>query len=157
MQHHAFGMGLWFVVTKWLPTPVQTLDTLKLINNKRCIRCDVRQYCGCIERYQYVKTILVKHAMCLRPTLTRFRGGPTQPAACWVTFTHPPWEKIQRPPFGIYVENDHFDWLNRCLHTAQHFQSDLNIFRFDFIFTEPHDGPPMFCFNVQTDTRFLLQ
>ena len=28
---------------------------------------------------------------------------------------------------------------------------------FDFMFTEPHDVPPTFCFDAQTDMKFLLQ
>ena len=41
--------------------------------------------------------------------------------------------------------------------TGEHFQSDLDIFRFDFMFVKPLDVPPLFCFNVQTDMRFVLQ
>ena len=65
--------------------------------------------------------------------------------------------KIQCPPFGIYVENVHFDWFNWCLCTRKHFQLDVDIFRFNLIFTESHDVPPMLCFNMQTDMKFLLQ
>ena len=77
-------------------------------------------------------------------------------ATRWVTHSPTSWI-MHSPPFGIYVENIHFDWFNRCLCTGHHFQSDLDIFRFDFMFTKPHDVPSMFCFNVQTDMRFLLQ
>ena len=39
--------------------------------------------------------------------------------------------QIWRTPSDIYVENVHFEWLNQYLYTGQHFQADLDIFRFD--------------------------
>ena len=60
-------------------------------------------------------------------------------------------------PFWYYVQNVHFDWYNQYLYTGEHFQSDLDIFRFDFMFVKPNDMPLLFCFNVQTEMKFLLQ
>ena len=39
--------------------------------------------------------------------------------------------------------------------TDMYFQSDLDIFQFDFMIMKPRDMPPMFCFNVETDTESL--
>ena len=36
-----------------------------------------------------------------------------------------------------------------------YFQSDLDIFQFDFMFMKPRNMPPMFCFYVETDTESL--
>ena len=55
------------------------------------------------------------------------------------------------------MENVHFDWFNQYLCTGENFQSDLDIFQFDFMFMKPRDVPPLLCLNVQTDMRFLLQ
>ena len=57
----------------------------------------------------------------------------------------------------IYVENVHFDWFKQYLYTGEHFQSDLDIFQFDFMFVKPHDVPPLLCFNVQTEMRFGVE
>ena len=38
------------------------------------------------------------------------------------------------PPSLIYVENVHFDLFNQFLCTGEHFQSDLDIFQFEFMF-----------------------
>ena len=43
-------------------------------------------------------------------------------------------EKTQRTPYDIFVENVDFDWFNKYLCTGDHFQSDLDIFRFKFMF-----------------------
>ena len=43
------------------------------------------------------------------------------------------------------------------IYIPEYFQSDLHIFWFDFMFAKLHNVPSMFCFNVQTDMRFLLQ
>ena len=78
----------------------------------------------------------------------------------WVVHnTHSPTlGKIQLQLFGNYVQNVHFDRFNRCSCTGKHFQSDLDIFRFDFmLLTEPHDVPSTFCFSLHTDMIFLLQ
>ena len=42
--------------------------------------------------------------------------------------------------------------------TGAHFQSDLDTCRFNFMFVKLRDRPipPMFCFNLQTDTIFWL-
>ena len=63
------------------------------------------------------------------------------------------WENITRPSV-IYVENVHFDWFNQYVCSVEHFQSDLDIFQFDFMFMKPHDVPPLLCLNVQTEMRF---
>ena len=63
--------------------------------------------------------------------------------------------KTWHSPSDIYVENVHFDWFNQYLCTGEHFQSDLDIFRFDFMFMKPHYVPPLLCFNVQTDIFFF--
>ena len=47
-------------------------------------------------------------------------------------FTH--LEKNITPPSDICMENVHFDWFDRHVYTEEHFQSDLDIFRFDFMF-----------------------
>ena len=60
-------------------------------------------------------------------------------------------------PSIIYVENVHFDWFNQYLYTGEHFQSDLDIFHFDFMFVKPHDVPPLLCFNVQNEIRFGVE
>ena len=52
------------------------------------------------------------------------------------------------------MENVTFDWFNQYFCTGEHFQSDLDIFQFDFMFVKPHDVPPLLCFNVQTEMRF---
>ena len=62
--------------------------------------------------------------------------------------------KRQRPPSDIFVENVHFELFNRYLCIGEHIQSDLDIFRFDFMFVKPRDVPPMVCLNMQTDMRF---
>ena len=35
------------------------------------------------------------------------------------------------------MENVHFEWFNQYLYTGEHFQSDLDIFQFDFMFVKP--------------------
>ena len=60
-------------------------------------------------------------------------------------------------PSVIYVENVHFDWFNQYLCTGEHFQSDLDIFQFVFMFVKPHDVPLLLCFNVQTEMRFWVE
>ena len=65
--------------------------------------------------------------------------------------------KNTTPTIWYTRENGNFDWLNRYLYTGEHFQSNLEIFRCDSMFVKPHDVPPVFCFNVPTDIRFLLQ
>ena len=65
--------------------------------------------------------------------------------------------KIQRPPSDVILKNFHFDWFNRYVYTWEHFQSDIHIFRFDFIFVKPRIVPPMFCFNVKTTRDFYLK
>ena len=62
-----------------------------------------------------------------------------------------------RTTSGIYVESVHLDWFIRCLCTGKHLQSDLDIFRFDFMFVKPPNVPPLFCSNDQTDMIFWLQ
>ena len=37
------------------------------------------------------------------------------------------------------------------------FQSDLDIFQFDFMFVKPYDVPPLLCVNVHTEMRFRLK
>ena len=37
-------------------------------------------------------------------------------------------------PFCYLSGNVHFDWFNQYLCTGEHFQSDLDIFQFDFVF-----------------------
>ena len=61
------------------------------------------------------------------------------------------------PPSYICDENLNFDWFKRHVRTGEHSLSDLDIFRFDFMFVNPRDVHPMFCLNAQTDMRFLLQ
>ena len=46
---------------------------------------------------------------------------------------------------------------NICLRWREHFQSDLDIFRFDSMFVKTRDLSPMFRFDVQTDMRVLSQ
>ena len=58
-------------------------------------------------------------------------------------------------PFCYLRENVHFDWFNHYLCTGKHFQSNLDIFQFDFMFVKPDDVPPLLCLNVQTEMRFL--
>ena len=60
-------------------------------------------------------------------------------------------------PSDIYVENVHFDWFNQYLCAGRHFQSNLDIFQFNFMFVKSHDVPPLFCVNVENDMRFLWQ
>ena len=72
----------------------------------------------------------------------------------WVTYSHT--LGITRPSV-IYVENVHFKWFYQYLCSGEHFQSDLDIFQFDFMFVKPHDVPPLLCFNVQTEMRFWLE
>ena len=55
------------------------------------------------------------------------------------------------------MENVTFDWFNQYFCTGEHFQSDLDIFQFDFMFVKPHDVPPLLCFNVQTEMRFGVE
>ena len=71
-------------------------------------------------------------------------------------FAHLGKKNITRP-FWYLRGNVHFGWFNQYLCTGEHFQSDLYIFRFDFMFVKLHDMPPLFCFNVKTGIRFLLQ
>ena len=66
----------------------------------------------------------------------------------------------QCAPSVIYLENVNFDWFDQYLCTGEHFQSDLDIFQFDFMFVKPPgpmDVPPLLCFNVQTEMRFRLR
>ena len=63
-------------------------------------------------------------------------------------FAHP--GKTLHTPYVIYVGNVNFDWFNQYLFTGEHFQSDLDIFQFNFMFVKPHDVPPLLCFNMQT-------
>ena len=60
-------------------------------------------------------------------------------------------------PFSYLRGNVHFDWFNQYLCTGEHFQSDLDIFQFDFMFVKPHDVTPLLCFNVQTEMRFWVE
>ena len=78
---------------------------------------------------------------------------PVRGCALWVTHS-PTFGKTLHTPSDIYAENVHLDWFNRDLCTGEHFQSDLDIFRFDFMCVKPPDVPPLSCFNVQTDMRF---
>ena len=59
------------------------------------------------------------------------------------------------PPSDICVENVYFDNFNWYVCTGEHFQSDLDIFGFDFMFVKPRDMPQKFCFNMQIDMRVL--
>ena len=60
-------------------------------------------------------------------------------------------------PFCYLRGNVHFDWFNQYLCTGEHFQSELDIFQFDFMFVKPHDVPPLLCINVQTEIRFGVE
>ena len=51
----------------------------------------------------------------------------------WVTHS-PTLKKTQRTPYDIFVENVDFGRFNKYLCTGDHFQSDLDIFRFKFMF-----------------------
>ena len=55
------------------------------------------------------------------------------------------------------MENVHVDWFNQYLCTGEHYQSDLDIFQFDFVLVNPHDVPPPLCVNVQTEMRSRLK
>ena len=50
-------------------------------------------------------------------------------------------------------------WVIKLMvHTSyigEHFLLDLDIFQLDFMFVKPCDVPPMFCFNMQTDMKFI--
>ena len=79
----------------------------------------------------------------------------------WLTFTRwiihlPTLGKTQRPMSDICVVNVHSDWFNRYVCTGDHFQSDLDMLRFDFMVVKPCYMPPLFCFNVQADMICLL-
>ena len=41
--------------------------------------------------------------------------------------------------------------------SGEHFQSDLDIFKFDFMFVKPSDVHPLLCFGVQTEMRFGVE
>ena len=56
----------------------------------------------------------------------------------------------------MYVENIHFNWFNQYLCTGEHFQLDLDIFQFDFMFVK-HGVPPLLRFNVQTEMRLGVE
>ena len=60
-------------------------------------------------------------------------------------------------PFWEFNGKCSLNWFNQYLCTGEHFQSDLHIFRFDFMSVKPHDVPPLLCINMQTEVRFLLQ
>ena len=60
-------------------------------------------------------------------------------------------------PFCCLRGNVHFDWFVQYLCTREHFQSDLDIFQFHFMFVKPRDVPPLLCVNVQTEMRFRLK
>ena len=57
------------------------------------------------------------------------------------------------------MENVHFDLFNQCLYTGEHFQSDQDITRFDFMFVKPHDVFPLLSFNaypLETGVRYVF-
>ena len=60
---------------------------------------------------------------------------------------------------NIYMENVHFDLFNQCLYTGEHFQSDQDITRFDFMFVKPHNVFPLLSFNaypLETGVRYVF-
>ena len=59
--------------------------------------------------------------------------------------------------FCYFRGNVHSDWFNQYLCTGERFQSDLDIFQFDFMFVKPHNLPPLLCFSVQTELRFGIE
>ena len=65
--------------------------------------------------------------------------------------------EIQQRPSVIYLENVQFDWFNQNVCKGEYFQSNLDIFQFDFMFVKPHDVPPLLCFDLQTEMRFGVE
>ena len=49
----------------------------------------------------------------------------------------------QCTPSDIYVKNVYFDWFNQKLCFGEHFQSNIEIFRFHFLFVKPQDMPKL--------------
>ena len=60
-------------------------------------------------------------------------------------------------PFCYLRGNVPFDLFNQYLCIGEHFQSDLDIFQFDFMSVNPYDVPPLLCVNVHTEMRFRLK
>ena len=105
------------------------------------------------QRWNYLRALWPNRRVWMAPLILRLQSYCSEVNSHQVI--HPPTLGTIHRPY-IFVENVHFDWLNRYVCIGEHLQSDLDIFRFEFIFVKPRDAPPMFCFIVQTDMRFFL-
>ena len=88
--------------------------------------------------------------------IAKFMLAPWTLLSGWVThsptlernITHPYWYLRGKCPFWL---------VKQYLCTGEHFESDLDILRFNLMVVKPYYVPSLLCFNVQTDVRFWLR